>query len=416
MSSGSASEKTTTSQGLSSLPREIWILGAGSFIVAVGMGIVAPALPAFATSFDVGVTAAGFIVSAFAMMRLLFAPLSGRLVSAAGERTIYVIGITIVGISSTACAFADSYWQLLIFRALGGIGSTMFTVAGVGLLIRMSPPHLRGRASGVWATSFLLGNVSGPIVGGVMVGYSLRLPFVTYGIALFAAAFLGWFLLRKSTLAAPLGDDATPSMPLGEAMRMRSYVASLLSNFGNGWAVFGVRIALVPLFVVEALKAPQSMSGIALSVFAIGNAGVLLLSGRMTDRHGRKPMVLIGLVVSGVATASLGFTTSVPVFLAASLIAGMGAGVLNPAQNAAVADIIGGNRRGGTVLATFQQAADLGAILGPLIAGVLADTVSYQAAFLVTGATAALGLLAWVGAPETRPRPESGTEQVRAAA
>ncbi|WP_233576310.1 MFS transporter [Saccharopolyspora rhizosphaerae] len=416
MTSGSASEKTTTSPGVTDLPREIWILVVGSFIVAVGMGIVAPALPAFATSFDVGVTAAGFIVSAFAMMRLIFAPLSGRLVSLAGERTIYVIGITIVGISSTACAFADSYWQLLVFRALGGIGSTMFTVSGVGLLIRLSPPHLRGRASGLWATSFLLGNISGPIVGGLMVGYSLRLPFVTYGIALFLAAFLGWLLLRTSTLAAPLGDDATPAMPLTEALRTRAYLASLLSNFGTGWAVFGVRIALVPLFVVEALKAPQSMSGIALSVFAAGNAGALMLSGRMADRHGRKPMVLIGLVVMGAATASLGFTTSVPFFLAASLVAGMGAGVLNPAQNAAVADIIGGNRRGGTVLATFQQAADLGAILGPLIAGALADTVSYQAAFLVTGATAALGLLAWVGARETRPRPETETEPLRAAA
>ncbi|SFS52569.1 MFS transporter [Saccharopolyspora flava] len=416
MASGAASEKTSKGPGITDLPREIWILVAGSFIVAVGMGIVAPALPAFATSFDVGVTAAGFIVSAFAMMRLIFAPLSGRLVSAAGERTIYVIGITIVGISSTACAFADSYWQLLVFRALGGIGSTMFTVSGVGLLIRLSPPHLRGRASGLWATSFLLGNISGPIVGGLMVGFSLRLPFVTYGIALFGAAFLGWFMLRKSTLAAPLGDDATPAMPLGEALRMRSYIAALLSNFGTGWAVFGVRIALVPLFVVEALKAPQSMSGIALSVFAAGNAGALLLSGRMADRHGRKPLVLIGLVVQGVATASLGFTDSVPLFLAASLVAGMGAGVLNPAQNAAVADIIGGNRRGGTVLATFQQSADLGAILGPLIAGALADTVSYQAAFLVTGATAALGLLAWIGAPETRPRPESDSQPQRAAA
>ena len=147
-------------------------------------------------------------------------------------------------------------------------------------------------------------------------------------------------------------------------------------------------------------------------------------AGSLEPRHVVVPLrealrrceVLTGLAVSGVATASLGFTTSVPMFLAASLIAGMGAGVLNPAQNAAVADLIGSNRRGGTVLATFQHAADLGAILGPLIAGALADTVSYQAAFLVTGATAALGLLAWVRAPETRPQPEPGEAQVRAAA
>ncbi|MER7080183.1 Predicted arabinose efflux permease, MFS family [Saccharopolyspora kobensis] len=405
MSSSSATaEQTTEGTGIGSLPREIWILVIGSFIVAVGMGIVAPALPTFATSFDVGVTAASFVISAFALMRLAFAPVSGRLVSFFGERSIYVWGITIVGLSTAACAFAGSYWQLLVFRALGGTGSTMFTVSAVALLVRLAPPHLRGQASGVWATSFLLGNVSGPIIGGLMVGYSLRLPFVTYGAALFIAAFIGWLMLRKSTLAAPRTDTGeTRSLTVREALRNRTYRAAMLSNFSNGWAVFGVRIALVPLFVVEILRSTQAMAGVALSVFAVGNAAVLLVSGRIADRRGRKPLVLIGLAVSGAATASLGFTDSVPWFLVASLIAGMGAGILNPAQNAAVADIIGAKGKGGPVLAAFQMSADLGAILGPLIAGVLADVISYQAAFAVTGLTAVLGLLAWAGAPETRP-------------
>ena len=71
-------------------------------------------------------------------------------------------------------------------------------------------------------------------------------------------------------------------------------------------------------------------------------------------------------------------------FLAASLVAGIGAGLLNPAQSAAVADVVGAKSNGGPVLAGFQMAADVGAILGPLITGVLADAVSYQAAFAVT--------------------------------
>ncbi|MBB5153320.1 MFS transporter [Saccharopolyspora phatthalungensis] len=404
MSSSSATaDETTEDSGIGSLPREIWVLVIGSFIVAVGMGIVSPALPTFAASFDVGVTAASFVISAFALMRLVFAPVSGRLVSFFGERSIYVWGISIVGVSTAACAFAGSYWQLLIFRALGGTGSTMFTVSALALLVRLAPPHLRGRASGLWATSFLLGSVSGPIIGGLMVGYSLRLPFITYGIALFVAAFIGWLLLRKSTLAARQVDTGAPSMTVGQALRHRAYRAAMLSNFSNGWAVYGVRIALVPLFVVEALRSTQSMAGVALSVFAAGNAAVLLLSGRIADKRGRKPLVLVGLAVSGLATASLGFTDSVPWFLAASLIAGMGAGILNPAQNAAVADLVGATGKGGPVLAAFQMAADCGAIVGPLIAGVLVDTVSYRAAFAVTGFTAVLGLLAWIGAPETRP-------------
>ncbi|PFG94243.1 putative MFS family arabinose efflux permease [Saccharopolyspora erythraea NRRL 2338] len=364
MSSSSAAtdSRQVEGTGTTALPREIWILVVGSFIVAIGMGIVAPALPAFAASFDVGVTAASFVISAFAFMRLAFAPVSGKLVSRFGERPLYVWGILIVAASTSACAFAESYWQLLVFRALGGTGSTMFTVSVVALLVRLAPPHLRGRASGLWATSFLLGNISGPIIGGFMVGFSLRLPFLTYGATLFIAAMVGWLMLRKSTLAAPDRDNTVPPLTVRQALHHRAYQASLLSNFSNGWAVYGVRVALVPLFVVEALRSTQAMAGVALSVFAVGNAAVLMISGRISDQRGRKPMVFGGLTISALGSAALGFSDSVPWLLACSLIAGVGAGLLNPAQNAAVADVVGAKGKGGPVLATFQMAADVGAI------------------------------------------------------
>src|SRR5690606_41872284 len=80
------------------LPREIWVLLAASFLIAIGYGIVAPALPNFATSFDVGVTAASVVVSAFAFVRLLFAPMIGRLVTRFGERPLYLWGWSIVAV------------------------------------------------------------------------------------------------------------------------------------------------------------------------------------------------------------------------------------------------------------------------------------------------------------------------------
>lgn len=401
--SGSGSSNSDRS-GRDRLPRELWILIVGSFIIAVGMGIVSPALPTFASSFDVGVAAASMIVSAFAFMRLAFAPASGRLVSFFGERPIYVWGIVIVGVSSTACAFAQSYWQLLLFRGLGGIGSTMFTVSGLALLVRLAPSHLRGRATGAWATSFLLGSISGPIVGGVMVGYSLRLPFLTYGVALYLAAFVGWFMLRNSTLADPERGGDAPTLTVRAALGHGGYRAALLSNFSKGWTVQGVRIALVPLFVGQALHLPQSMTGIALSVFAAGNAAVLLVAGRFSDARGRKPLMVAGLGIAAVGSVWLGFTASVPSLLAASLVAGVGAGLFTPAQGAAIADIVGAKAKGGSVLATYQMSADVGAILGPIVAGALAGALSFQAAFAVTGVISLLAMLLWLVAPETMTR------------
>jgi DHA1 family tetracycline resistance protein-like MFS transporter len=159
----------------------------------------------------------------------------------------------------------------------------------------------------------------------------------------------------------------------------------------------------VPLFVVVALGRPESWGGIALSVFAAGNAITLVTAGRLSDRIGRRPPMVVGLAVSAAATAVLGVISSLPLFLAMSLVAGLGSGLLNPPLNAAVADIVGAQRRGGTVLAGFQMAMDIGAILGPLVAGAVAQGFGYGAAFGLTGVVAAVALALWLRAPETLP-------------
>ena len=166
------------------------------------------------------------------------------------------------------------------------------------------------------------------------------------------------------------------------ALRHRAYRAALVAGFANGWTVFGVRVALVPLLVVEVLRQPESWSGMALAVFAAGNAITLVVTGRITDRVGRRPPILVGLAVAGLATGALGFVTAPPLFLAVSLVAGMGSGLVNPPLNAAVADVIGSRARGGTVLAGFQMASDTGAIIGPVLAGALAEAVGFPAAFV----------------------------------
>ncbi|MGH3585566.1 MAG: MFS transporter, partial [Pseudonocardia sp.] len=170
-----------------------------------------------------------------------------------------------------------------------------------------------------------------------------------------------------------------------------------------------VRVALVPLFVVEALGQPEAWGGIALAAFAVGNAATLMISGPLADRRGRRPPALVGLAVSGVATGMLGFLTSPALFLVASVVAGMGSGMVNPPMNAAVADVIGSRARGGTVLAGFQMSADMGAIIGPVLAGALAEATGYQAAFAVTGAVALVAFGFWLRAPETLPGAASAT-------
>jgi MFS family permease len=386
------------------LPRDIKVMLLAAFLIALGFGLVAPVLPQFATTFDVGATAAAVIVSIFAFMRLLFAPAGGALIGRLGERRVYVTGVLIVAASTAACAFAQDYWQLLVFRGLGGAGSVMFTVAAMALLVKLSPPESRGRVSGAYASAFLLGGVCGPVVGGFLAAYGLRVPFLAYAFALLVAAGVVATQLHKVEGTTVAQIDATVPMPLREALADSAYRASLASSFTNGWATFGVRMATVPLFAVAALGAGPEAAGWALAVFAAGNAVALTFSGRLADSFGRRPLMLAGLLVTAASTAAIGFTGTLPAFLAASAVSGFGSGLLGPAQQAAVADVIGRGRSGGRVLAVFQMTADTGAIIGPVLAGLVADSFGYGWAFGVTGGVLLLSAGFWLWSRETLDR------------
>lgn len=384
-------------QARAALPWEVWALLAGSFLVAAGYGIVAPALPAFAQSFGVGVTAAAAVVSALPVLRLLFAPVSGRLVARVGERAMYLTGLLVVAASTGACALATSYVQLLVFRGLGGIGSTMFSVSAFSLIFRLAPEGRRGQLSGLFTGAFLLGGISGPVLGGGLVAFDVRAPFLVYAAVLVVAtAVVGTLLARSTALGARVDDPKVTPLTLSGALRFPVYRAALASGLATGWAVQGVRVALVPLFVAVALGREPLWAGIALTVFAAGDGAMLLATSGLSDRVGRRPVVIAGLGIVAVGTACLGLFPNLVVLLVASLVAGAGAGLLQPAQGAAVADLVGSGRSGGPALSGFQMATDVGAIIGPIAAGALAEGLGFSAAFGVSGGVAALALLVWL--------------------
>lgn len=377
------------------------MLVVAAFAIALGYGLIAPILPQFARSFDVGFAAASAIVTVFALVRLIFAPGGGALVRRFGERNVYLAGLIIVAASTGAVAFSQTYWQLMMFRGLGGIGSVMFTVSAMGLLARLSPPDIRGRTASLYGSAFLLGNILGPSLGSAMAGLGYQLPFLLYAGALGIATAVVAVFLSGSRLAETSADGRKPAtLDLRDALRDSAYRALLASSFANGWSNFGVRVALLPLMAAAIPTLGAVWAGIALTAFALGNVVMQQFTGRLVDRRGRRPTILVGLLFTGTVTFFFGWATTVGVFLGLSVLAGMGTAFIAPAQQATLSDVLGRDKRGGQAVAAVSMSGDLGAVSGSLLSGLVADVIGFGWAFALTGAVLFAAGVPWLRARE----------------
>jgi MFS family permease len=370
-------------------------------MIALGYGVISPAMPSFARTFGVSIGAVTFLVTVFSLSRLCFAPISGLLVQRLGERRIYIGGLLVVALSTMACAFSQAYWQLLLFRVLSGIGSTMFYVSALGLMIHISPPDARGRVAGIFTTSFMVGVVCGPAIGGLAAGWGLTAPFVVYGAAMLGVAVVLFYSLRNSELAAPPPPTRT-TVTMREALRFRAYRSALLSNFATGWSAFGLRVALVPLFISDVMGRSVGIIGLVLAMFAAGNALAVIPSGYLSDRMGRRTLLIAGLTASGAATVWLGALSSLPAFLVVACVVGAATGIFMSPMQAAVADILGSEARAGIPVAMVQMMSDLGAIVGSMTLGWVAEQMGFGWSFAISGIVLLIAGFGWVLAPETR--------------
>jgi MFS family permease len=383
------------------LPREVPILTAISFTVALGFGIVAPDIPAFARHFGVSTAAAAGVVSAFALMRIVGALPAGRLADRFGQPAVMATGIAIVAVSSIVAGFSGSYTELIILRGAGGLGSAMFGVSAQTLLLVSVPTDQRGRASGLFAGGFLVGGISGPALGGIIAAWSMRAPFLIYGGLLIVPAVIAAVVLReKSPRRAETPREHRALAEIAAALRDRAYRAAAAANLADGFAAIGVRSAIVPLFVRDVLHRSAIWTGIGFLVVAALNAGALLPAGRLADRFGRRPVIVSGCLISAAGLLMLALLPGLAGYLAALAVFGLGSGFLDVGPAAMLGDVLG--NQGGTVVATYQMAGDIGTVSGPVTAGYLVDVASYDAAFgLAAGVLGIAGVLSLL-APETR--------------
>ncbi len=373
---------------------------AGTFVIMLGFGIVSPVLPSYARSFGVDKAAVGLLISVFAFARLVADPFVGRFIDRHGERAMTTLGAGIVGLSSIAAGLAPNFPLLLLLRGLGGFGSSLFFASLLSFLLRTIPPERSGRVMSVYYGSFNVGFIAGGPLGGLVANlFGLASPLHVYGSACFVSAWLFWRTMRD-----PVRQDGERRK--GGIRRLpwsRPLVTVLAVNGAYLWMVGAVFSTLVPLFGKDEVGLGLGGVGFALAIVTGVELVCLFPAGKMTDRSGRKAVLVPSLAGLTALTAILGFATSAVVFLGLMAVLGASSGYAGVPPAPMLSDVTPEELKGSAV-AMFRLVGDVGFVLGPVVAGWTAQHFGYPAAFAVSAAPTALALGLVLSIPETMRR------------
>ncbi|MBP2650020.1 MAG: drug resistance transporter, EmrB/QacA subfamily [Firmicutes bacterium] len=146
------------------------ITSIGTFMATLDSSIVSVALPSITTCFHIDLPMAQWVVSAYFLVISSLLPIFGRAGDMYGHRLVYTTGFVVFTISSIGCGVSHSIGWLIGARAIQAVGAAMLMANAPGLVARAFPPTLRARAMGIIGTVVALGSMTGPSLGGILVG------------------------------------------------------------------------------------------------------------------------------------------------------------------------------------------------------------------------------------------------------
>ncbi|MHA1422496.1 MAG: MFS transporter [Candidatus Thorarchaeota archaeon] len=345
-----------------------------TFLVLLGLSMVAPILPTYAESFQVSYTLVGFVVSSFAIMRMILDMPAGLLSKRYDKKKIMIAGLLLISTSSVLAGYAPNYITLVIARMIEGAGSALYVTTATVFLAQISGEEKRGQWMSLYMGLLLLGAIFGPTFGGVIASiYDMRAPFFAYAIVTGLGVF-PTLVLPKLTNSG----NVSTSLSLREIGRDMKQVLTNPSFLLVTFAVFtmfflrtGVRSTLVPLFAANNLGLDSGAIGLVLTIGGIATAITIVPMGKISDRIGRKIPLAVCLILTAVVTLIIPFSTDLLTMMIALAIYGAVIGLSGP--GAAYVTDVSPKDKLEISMGLYRMISDLGFVVGPLLLGFLAD-------------------------------------------
>jgi DHA1 family multidrug resistance protein-like MFS transporter len=384
-----------------------------------------PVLPLFALYLGAGPEAIGFAVGISTVTGIFFKMPSGALSDIIGRRKTLLMGLVVFAVMPFTYLVIKDYSWLIVIRFLHGLATAIYGPVAMAVVA-----DIAGAKKGEWLSWFssvtILGTLVGAPVGGFLLTYvtaangpglnDFRLVFLMSGLAGAAALLLGLIALRGKETVAP--HPGAMKERLGRFFSgikevisdRRVVITSNMEGLQN--LTVGALEAFLPVYAVKVAGLNEFQAGLLWGVQVLTTILSKPIMGRTSDKYGRKPLVVIGMVLCAVSFAAIPLLKSFYLLMCTALVFGLGEALVTSSTAALVADFCHA-KNFGAAMGTFGTIFDVGHASGPILAGVLLARFDYLTSFLIMGAILIAAIPVFVlGVDEDRSGPEEAPKNL----
>lgn len=370
---------------------KLFVLMVTAFVDMLGLIIVFPLLPFYATRLGANAAMVGALVAAFSIAQLLSAPAWGWMSDRYGRRPAILVGLLVSAVAYVIFAFAGTLWLLFLSRIIQGLGGGTIGVVQA-YVADISEAKDRAKTLGWLSAVTSLGAVIGPAIGSLLidVGGWTAPGLGSASLCLLVSVFAWKFLKESHVLLSTHERKALGAHSRGGALRRvvaspREPASRLIWIYAIAIGAFYGTTPMLPLILAERLAVNERNVGYF--VMYLGGMGVIvraLILGRLIERLGEARVSRLGLVFLAFGLAMVARITSYPTMLVAMTLMPIGTGLLFPCVTAMLSRVVPAAQRG-LYMGVQHTFGGVSRVAFPLIAGFGMDALGMGVPFLFAG-------------------------------
>lgn len=373
------------------------------FIALLGIGIIVPVMPVFATELGADGLALGMIIAAFSVSRGLLQPVVGILSDRLGRKGFLIAGLFNYGLVGLAIPSATQVNHLITIRGFHGIGSAMIVPIAMAYMSMLAPAGQEGRYMSILNIAVFCGIGCGPIIGGTLYDlYGFSSVFYTMaGLSFLAFVLVIKYMPVQKGSSVAQGQQVLPN--LKALFGSRKTVGILLARYST-MIIMVPTMAFLPLLMSQWPTSNGTQIGIVIACRTLINALLQIPFGKVADKYDKLYLLLAGVSGLVVALFLIPVMTSFVQMALVYLLLGAAEAVVW-AVLGAYASIEAKQHYGhGTMMGIFSFAMSAGVFSGAILAGKSMDSWGIAQAYNVTGGAVILITLlaAWMIATSDR--------------